>query len=169
MSEDLLIGVLGNQKSGKTETWNALFGRTVHIGKRLRPLWLTDTEYVDVFLVSGSSEERNKYVGDLITVKHPRIVLCSFQYREGVSESFSYFSEREYFLFVQWLNPGYSDRAAGSDLLGLIPLLLAEESLLSMRNGKCDVESRVREIREFISGWAGPRGLIQTAGQTQLV
>ena len=64
MSENLLISVLGNRNSGKSYTWNTLFKQTVRTGTELRRLYLTDNEYVEVFLVSGSAEERKEYVWD---------------------------------------------------------------------------------------------------------
>ena len=56
--EKLLIAVLGNRNSGKSHTWNTLFGSTVRTGKEERRLYFNDCEYVNVFLVSGSPEER---------------------------------------------------------------------------------------------------------------
>lgn len=58
MRNNLLVGVLGHRNSGKSRTWNVLFGSTVKTGTLMRHLFLTETEYVEVFLVSGSPEER---------------------------------------------------------------------------------------------------------------
>ncbi len=79
MANNLVVAVLGNRNSGKSRTWNSLFrkGRSVKTGPRMRKLFLTDTQYVEVFLVSGSPEERKLYVGDIIGDLKPRIVLCS--------------------------------------------------------------------------------------------
>ena len=49
MSKNLLVSVLGNRKSGKSHTWNTLFGKTVRTGGEVRKLYLSDTEYVEVF------------------------------------------------------------------------------------------------------------------------
>jgi hypothetical protein len=160
VSKNLLVGILGNRDSGKTTTWNSLFGKVVHTGKQERRLYISETEYVMVFLVSGSSEERKAYVGDLITVKDPRIVLCSFQYRHGVSQSLSYFFDREYSSVIHWLNPGYHDSDEYGDCLGLIPQLLRNANMLGIRDGRMDVEPRIKELREYIVGWARPRGLL---------
>jgi hypothetical protein len=160
MPRNLLVAVLGNRNAGKSTTWYTLFDRTVRTGKDLKRLYLNNTEWVDVFLVSGSPEERQEYVGDLITVDNPRIVLCSLQYKEDVWQSLRYFIERDYFIFLHWLNPGHDDAAAYPDSLGLMNRLLEERSLIGKRDGKLAVGSRVREIKDFIYGWAQSRDLL---------
>lgn len=164
MSSNLVIAVIGNRNSGKSSTWNALFGGTVRTGSEMRKLFLRGNEYVEVFLVSGSPEERKLYVGEIITVDNPRIVLCSMQYREDVVETIDYFTDRDYFLFIHWLNPGHSDDSYIPDSLGLVHRLLAIDSLLGVRNGKIDYNNRVKEIRDFIYGWARMRNLLKSSG-----
>jgi len=159
--DKLLITILGNRDSGKSHTWNTLFGATVRTGKKERRLYFSDCEYVEVFLVSASPEENNKYVGELITAKEPKIVLCSTQYIESVKSTFNYFIENGYFIFVHWLNPGYSDLGTPHfDNLGLVNWLLSHQSLIGIRSGKMGTNSRVEEIKEYIYGWAKPRGLV---------
>src|SRR5262249_37870412 len=97
----LAVIVLGNRRSGKSTTWNTLFGRTVRTGSELRNLKIAD-DTVPVFLVSGSPEERKEYVGHLIGKVDARIVLCSLQYIEEARESVRYFLENGYSLYVQW-------------------------------------------------------------------
>lgn len=63
MSNRLFVAVLGNQHSGKSTTWNELFGKKVSTGNRPRILKLSRSECVEVFLISGSNEERGKYAG----------------------------------------------------------------------------------------------------------
>ncbi len=160
--KDLLISVLGNSSSGKSHTWNTLFKANVQTGKYNRQLYLNDQEYVDIFLVSGSPEEREKYVGDIITEPDPNIVLCSVQYGENTKETYEYFIENEYFLFVHWLNPGYSDQNNPYfDNCGLIDWLLSKQSIVGIRSGQIDPSDRVREIKEYIYGWAQSRNLIK--------
>ena len=67
----LVVTVLGHRNTGKTTTWNTLLAATVKTGKRERRLYLNSAQYVNVFLVSGSPEERDQYVGDIIKVKKP--------------------------------------------------------------------------------------------------
>jgi hypothetical protein len=159
--EKLLVSVLGSRDSGKSHTWNTLFGSTVRTRKEERRLCLNDCEYVNVFLVSGSPEEREAYVGDLITAKEPRIVLCSTQYKESVKDTFNYFIENGYFVFVHWLSPGYSDLDIPRfDNLGIVNWLISQQSLIGIRSGKLKSNPRVEEMKEFIYGWAKARNLV---------
>src|SRR4051812_18067671 len=104
MKDKLVVAVLGHRNSGKSTTWNTLFGHTVRTGNKIRRLFLTESEWVDAFLVSGSPEERHTYVGEIIGEQSPSLVLCSMQYRADVTQTIDYFLENEYALFVQWLN-----------------------------------------------------------------
>jgi len=161
MPERLLIGVLGNRNSGKSHTWNTLFrADEVRTGKWPRRLELRTGEFVEVFLVSGSPEEREKYVGDILGDQTSRIVLCSMQYADGVDETLDYFIDGEFFLYIQWLNPGYEDPGKSGDDLDLVDKILSERSVFSIRDGKRNADERVQEIREFIYGWAKYRNLI---------
>ena len=161
MGEKLLVGVLGNEDSGKSYTWNKLFSRAVRTGKKLHKLYFTDNEYAEVFLIYGSPQEREIPVGKIVR-NAPPIVLCSMQYREDVIRTLKWFVDRDYFLFIHWLNPGYRDTRKMVDKLNLTRKILDEESLLGIRNGKISAKNRVREMREFIYGWAQSRNLIFT-------
>lgn len=164
--ERLLLAVLGNRNSGKSHTWNTLFGRPVRTGRELKRLYLTRLKYVEVFLVSGSPEERKLYVEDIIGEKDPRIVLCSIQYTQAAIRTVNWFDSQGFFLFVHWLNPGYSDSADSAPLndnLSLMPRILASPSLLGIRDGKGNASSRVEEMRDFLYGWARSRGLLLRA------
>jgi hypothetical protein len=163
--DNLLVGVLGHRNSGKSHTWNVLFGRTVKTGRSIRPLLLTDTEYVDVFLVSGSPEERDEYVGDLIGTEKPRIVLCSMQYRDGVEDSINYFVEHGFLPYVHWLNPGWSDRCSYADSLGLMAMIQAAGGTIEMRDGRGDETDRVADMAHYILQWASEKSLLKTAIQ----
>ncbi len=160
--ENLLVTVLGHRDSGKSETWNSLFGRRMRTGSRLRRLYLRQGEYVEVFLVYGSAEEREKYIGEIMPDVNPRIVLSSMQYRADVRRTIDYFIERQYSIYYHWLNPGYSDPydVARFDYLGILNYLIGLGSIGAIRNGKIEVDSRVQEIREFIYAWALFRNLI---------
>lgn len=160
----LLVSVLGNSNSGKSMTWNTLFSRTVKTGTELRRLYLNETEYILVFLVSGSPEERETYVGDIITKENPSIVLCSMQYREDVKQTFQYFTEREYKIYCHWLNPGFHDpnKQAQFDTIGIFNYIIGLDSIVGLRNAKINLTQRVQEIKEYIYGWAKYHDLLLT-------
>lgn len=158
----LVVAVLGHRNTGKTTTWNNLFDATVKTGKLERRLYLNKSQYVKVFLISGSPEERDEYVGNIITVKKPSIVLCSTQYVEGVKVTYDHFFGNGYETFVQWLNPGHSDTTQYPDNLNLLPYLLSAGATVQIRNGKIDPASRVREIVQVILGWATYHDLVHT-------
>jgi len=159
--DNLLISVLGNRDSGKSFTWNALFNRTVKTGKYERRLYFNQHEYVNVFLVSGSPEEREEYVGDIISITNPRIVLCSAQYVEAVKTTFEFFRKNGYFMFIQWLNPGFCDSGTEyRDVLDLTNWLSSHKSIVHVRSGKNDANPRVDEIKEYLYKWAIAQNLI---------
>ncbi len=161
MADKLFISVLGHRDSGKSITWNTLFGATVRTGKHSRPLEVMPGKYVDVFLVSGSSEERGKYVGDIITDPDAKIVLCSVQYIKSALDTYTFAFDNGYEIHTQWLNPGHSDTSYYFDSLGFTNILLSDDHTMSIRDGKKDPSHRVNEIRDKIIGWSMPRGLIR--------
>ena len=160
MNSRLLIGLLGNRDSGKSHTWNELFRRTVRRGSYPRKLELLCGECVEVFLVSGSFEERHEYAGDVLGSQDCRIVLCSLQYTEEVHETLSYFVDQDFHLYIHWLNPGYHDTEQMEDRIGIVNDILLQASTFAIRDGKADAVDRVREMREYIYGWAKSRDLI---------
>ena len=162
MTERIAILVLGNRNSGKTRTWKTLFGGPVKTGKEIRHLTLRKPECVDAFLVSGSPEERGVKVSKLVPRPLPRIVLCSIQYRREAVETIDFFLKHDYYLYLQWLNPGYKDTRIQPDSLGLISYLLYEGITVAIRDGKKHSKGRVEDIREIIYGWAWNNGLIWT-------
>jgi len=162
MEKKLLIGILGSTNSGRTYTWNNLFRRNVITGKNIRKLYLNDHEYVNVFLINGSPQERKRNVNEIIKKTSPRIVLCSLHYGKGIYETLDYFIKNDYFLYILWLNPGYKDPHDKTLFynVGIINKLLTLNSIIGIRNGKGDVTERIREIREYIYGWAKCRNLV---------
>ena len=156
MADRLFMGVLGHRNSGKSRTWNDLFGGTVRTGKYPRMLELRSGECVEVFLISGSNEERHEYAGDVLGNQTARIVLCSMQYIETVVDTIKYIEDEQFWIYVQWLNPGYSDLDQQySDYLGIANrLLYNSEAVLAVRSGKDDPANRIREIKE-IHLWLG--------------
>ena len=159
MDERLFVGVLGNRNSGKSTTWNTLFGATVQTGKNTRTLNLYGGECVDVFLISGSPEERHLYAGDILKDQNCHIILCSIQYTKAVRLTVDYVVENQFDIFVQWLNPGRSDAGESYDRLGLLPWLIGHKASFCMRDGKEVPTNRTEELRQFIHGWAKARNL----------
>lgn len=162
MTENLLVGVLGNKGAGKSFTWNYLFKREVRTGKHLRKLYLNSREYVEVFLISRSAEERHLDVQNIIKEKQPRIILCSLDYSTPLKSTLEYFVKNKFFLFIHWLNPGYKESNMESIFytLGIVNVILKEESLVGIRNANDDIRNRTSEMKDFIYGWAKSRGLI---------
>jgi hypothetical protein len=164
MADRLFVSVLGHPRSGKSYTWNTLFGTTVRTGKSSRMLELRPGECVEVFLISGSNEERKQYAGSVLRNQRARIVLCSMQYTETVLRTIQYCENQEFWMYVQWLNPGRRDlNQQYSDYLGIADrLLYTSQATLCARSGKGNAARRIQEIREFIYGWAKYRNLIFT-------
>lgn len=159
MADRLFVGVLGHRNSGKSTTWNTLFGATVRTGQYARTLALNAGECVEVFLISGSPEERQLYAGDILAKQDCRVVLCSMQYIETVRRTLDYVVSEDFDLLVHWLNPGRHDVGELYDRLGLVPWLLGHGATVAIRDGKAAPQPRTEELREYIQGWAKPRGL----------
>lgn len=166
MSDRLVICVLGKSNSGKSYTWRMLFGDTdkkfLKSGKkdlRLRSNGCVD-EWVEVLLVYSSPEELEKPVGKILGDQECPIVLCSMQYPNDMNDdpddpyaTIDYFIDRGFFLYVQWLNPGYGRTGKIDDHL-LVDRILSAPSVLSVRKVIKDDYGRVQELLEFIYGWA---------------
>ena len=163
MTDRLVICVLGKPNSGKSYTWRTLFGDTAKKflrsgGKelRLRSDGCVD-ERVEVFLVYSSPEELDKPVGDILGDQKCPIVLCSMQYPNKCDDPYvtlKYFIDRDFFLYAQWLNPGYKQSKIEDQRL--VDKILSARSVLSVRKVEDteDDSGRVQEIQEFIYGWA---------------
>ena len=142
MTNRLLVGVLGNQRAGKSHTWYTMFERKVKRGKWPRCLELRPEECVKVFLVNASFEERGEKASDILDNQNCRIVLCSMQYTKDVRTTLDYFIEHGYFLYIQWLNPGYGSPGEVWDRLGLVNEILSVPSIFSIRDGRSDADDR---------------------------
>lgn len=93
----------------------------------------------------------------------PKIVLCSTQYTHDVRDTYDFFFRHDYEVIVQWLNPGYTDTGPYQDDLALRDYLLNKGATLQARDGKVSETSRVKELRQFILGWATHRDLVNTS------
>lgn len=161
----LFVAVIGARDAGKTTTWHSLFKHPVNTGQKVRQLTLDKAgHYADVFLISGSPEERKLYAADVLDDVDCRIILCSVQYTEGSFEStWDHIFAKEFQIYAQWLNPGH-DGEEYWDRLGLANRLLAHDAVFSIRDGRSGerkLSNRVEEIRQYIHGWAAARGLVR--------
>lgn len=95
MNDRLFIAVIGIRKSGKSTTWNTLFGKTVRTGSKPHWLPLGNGLSTEVFLISGSFEERQLYAGDVLDDTDCRIVLCSVQHVERARSTWNYFFQKD--------------------------------------------------------------------------
>ncbi len=156
MDERLLIGILGKGKSGKSYTWDRLFGRLVKTGKNIRRLYFNESEYVEVFLLSRSPQKRHISVEFIIKDIKPRIVLCSMQYVSGVKKTFTYFVDKGFSLFIHWLNPGYNDNNDAPLFynVGIINHILSLDSVVGVRRGGRGGR-RWSSLRRIAAGPAG--------------
>lgn len=164
MADRLFVAVIGGRRAGKSTTWNTLFGHEVRTGKEPRPLEVSGGSWADVFLISGSNEERRLYASDVLEDVTCRIVLCSVQYTEGAFEStWRHIFDQGFSIYAQWLNPGH-DGDEHFDSLGLMNVLLSHGAVVSKRDGRDGhraLTTRVGEIRQFVHGWALARGLVR--------
>ena len=151
MERKLLIGVLGNEGSGKSTTWKHLFGHTVHTGKNVRKLDINGVK-IPVFLINESPLERKTKLEYIMPDKNPEIVVSSFLYHKDVKSNFEYFASRGYDIFVQWLNPGFSDDNDKALFYndGIVNFLLSLGATVSVKSGKELPVYRVGEIKNYI-------------------
>jgi hypothetical protein len=189
MTDRLFVAVIGERNSGKSTTWNALFGRTVKTGKKPRildvgPATSVDVRLIsgsneekhrnlpdvlaplqlDVFVISGSNEEKERYAQKVLKNIGCRIILCSVQYvEEAFERTWDYVFAEGFSIYAQWLNPGHK----GTETLGrmgLVNQLLAHGAVVSIRDGReenAGLQLRVEEIRQYIHGWAAARALLK--------
>jgi hypothetical protein len=163
MMDRLFVAVIGNRNSGKSKTWNTLFGREVRTGKEPRRLQLAEGQSTEVFLISGSNEEKHRYAADVLANVDCRIVLCSVQYIDEAFElTWRHVFAEGFAIYAQWLNPGH-DGHEHWDGLGLVNRLLRQGGVMSIRDGRDGndlLDRRVEEIRQHIHGWAAARDLV---------
>jgi len=162
MGKKLLIGILGNNQSGKSYTWSSLFNRTVRTGKHIRKLEIIDKS-IPLFLINGAPLSRKVDLKEILPETDPQIVLCSFLYHKNVKSNFQFFIDKGYDIYIQWLNPGYND--TNDKVLfyngGIINYLMSCGAVISVKNGKSDPLARVTDIKNFIYAWSIDKNLIE--------
>lgn len=131
IKKKIAILVLGKPNSGKSKTWYTIFRRIIRTGwKKLK---LSNAElnifvqnssfeetgniiHVDVFIRNASFEEYGDDIIDNDELKKiPDIVFCSVQYINKGIDTINWFKENGYYLYIQWLNPGYKDKSEYED------------------------------------------------------
>ena len=172
MINKLVVMALGDRNAGKSTTWHSLFNlfineedrKSVKTGKGERKLYLSKTEYIYVYLINGSPQERKTPVSKIIQGKTPNIVCCSIQYVEDAKETIDYFIEHKYQFFVHWLNPGFGNTGEVEDVLDLKSYILKDKkSKFFIKNGKEeDLKERTTEMKEFLHKWADEQKLLHS-------
>lgn len=82
---------------------------------------------------------------------------------EAFERTWDYVFSEGFSIYAQWLNPGHHGGET-CDRLGLVDRLLANNAVMSIRDGREDdtrLLVRVEEIRQYIHGWAAARGLLR--------
>lgn len=168
MSETkIAILTLGKPNSGKSNTWYELFNRRIRTG--WKKIELSDGE-IEVFVKNSSFEETGKEIGMNVFVRNasfeeygdevadffdleklPRIVFCSVQYIDKGLRTINWFKENNYYLYIQWINPGYKDSVEYSDYLNFEEAFkgFGEFHKVSGR----EKINRTLEIRKFLLKW----------------
>lgn len=163
----VVIIALGNRNSGKSNTWYEFFGRRIRTGYKKISL---DNNDCRVFVKNSSFEETRTEIGEHVFVRNasfeewgdeakdffiknklPSIIFCSVQYKEKGIETINFFKNQGYYLYIQWLNPGYKDNEKYDDHLNF------EEKFKDF--GEFNIvegtekENRVVKIKEFLVKW----------------
>lgn len=156
----LAVIVLGNRDSGKSYTWNSLFNRKVRSGYK----WLNifDEHCIELFLISGSPQERGKTIEEILKGDKPDILLSSIQYCFESFNSFDYLINSDYKIYCYWLNPGYEDKCdLKFDNHGVINFLLSKNATITITDANSLVQPRIEEIKRVILSWALSKGMIK--------
>jgi len=166
--QKLVIIALGNKNSGKSNTWYEIFGRVIRTGWKKLVLSKKDLDvfiknssfeemgtkvHEDVFVRNASFEEYGDNVNDVFNAENhiPNLVFCSVQYTEKGIKTISWFKDNGYYLYIQWLNPGYYDKEEYSDSLEF-EKKFSEYGIFTKCSGKEKVK-RINEIKQFIYKW----------------
>lgn len=169
MSKKLVVIALGNRNAGKSNTWYELFGRVIRSGwKKLH----IDGEEIKSFVKNSSFEETGEEIDEDVFVRNASfdeygddvedyfgndhlysMIFCSVQYTEKGLKTISYFKDKGYFIYIQWINPGYHDRndVVLEDHLGFANSF-KNHGEFHIASGKEKVK-RVRAVKEFLVKW----------------
>ena len=165
----IAIVALGKPHAGKSNTWYEIFGRTIRSGVKQLDLngWNlivrvknasfeeSDDEietYFEVLVINASNEESGKEIEDYLDVDDlPLIVFCSVQYIKDGIKTIDWFRDHGYYLYIQWINPGYHDQRPYDDFLKL-EKRYQSGGTFTKRSGK-EKKERASDIVEFLRRW----------------
>jgi len=165
--QKVVVIALGKPNSGKSNTWYEIFNRTIRTG--WKNLSLTNTK-LEVFVKNSSFEETGKKINLKVFVRNasfeeygdevidffdsrnlPNIVLCSVQYTEKGIRTINWFKENDYYLYIQWINPGFTHKTEYSDFLNFETTFKPFGEFHKI-TGK-EKTNRVIEIKKFLAKW----------------
>lgn len=166
-TKKLAIIILGNRDSGKSNTFYELFGRRIKTGWKKLPL---EGKYIETFIKNSSFEETGQKIDDNIFVRNgsfeemgdnietdpninqfPSIIFCAVQYIEKGLSTIEYFRKNGYYLYIQWLNPGYKDKQEYADYLKFEEKFSSAGKFYKV-SGKEKTE-RVEQLKQFLINW----------------
>lgn len=163
----LAVISLGKRNSGKSSTWYEIFGRVIRTGwKKLSftkdeiTLFVKNSSFEetgteideDIFIRNASFEEYGDEIIDYFSEKKlPNVIFCAVQYVEHGIQTINWFKEHDYYLYIQWLNPGYSDSCEYSDFLEF-EKQFGNYGIFIKKTGK-EKKLRATEIKEFVFFW----------------
>ena len=157
-----------NRNAGKSSTWYGLFVRVIRTGwKKLQ----INGEEIRSFVKNSSFEETGEEINEDVFVRNASfdeygdevdeyfgeddlydIIFCSVQYTEKGLRTINYFKDRGYFIYIQWLNPGYHDRNEKHEDVLEFEKTFGGYGEFHIVSGKEKV-NRVRTIKEFLVKW----------------
>lgn len=167
MTQKLAIIALGKPNSGKSNTWYEIFGRVIRSGwKTLKisnnelNLFVKNSSFeetneeinIDIFVRNASFEEYGDEIENSLSLKKlPSIVMCSVQYTEKGIKTIDWFRKHNYYIYIQWINPGYKHQKEYSDSLNF------EETFKNFGEfhkitGK-EKANRAKTIKIFLANW----------------
>src|SRR5690348_2802024 len=122
-NKKLAVIVLGKRNAGKSSTWYEIFGRKIRTGRKQltidkikNEIFVKNSSFEEtgdeideyIFVKNSSFEEDGNDVEDFFSEDQPPIIFCSVQYIEKGVETINWFKAQGYYLYIQWLNPGYA-------------------------------------------------------------
>ncbi len=170
MKKRLVVIALGKRNSGKSNTWYEIFRRPIRTGwKRL----ILNKETISVFVKNGSFEEVGDEIHEDVFIRnasfeeygdeieeyfdfYPDIVFCSVQYTEKGIRTINWFKDNGYYIYIQWLNPGYYYQKEEDDYLEF-ENKFSKYGIFTKCTGH-EKSDRILEILKFLYKWISDKG-----------